>query len=96
MLIRVKKVKYLNEYKLLLSFSDGSEKIFDMKRSLEKGGVFTPLKDIEYFKGVYVNPESKTIEWSNGVDICPDTLYNDGVEVRAKRERYSHKAEKTA
>ncbi|MHC9538288.1 MAG: DUF2442 domain-containing protein [Vulcanimicrobiota bacterium] len=96
MLIRVRKVKYLDEYKLLIAFSDGSEKVFDMKRSLEKGGVFTPLRDVEYFKGVYVNTESRTIEWPNGVDICPDTLYNDGVEVKTKKDKYRDKAEKTA
>ena len=96
MLVRVRKVNYLDEYRLLIAFSDGSEKIFDMKKCLKKGGVFTPLNDIEYFKRVYVNPESMTIEWPNGLDICPDTLYKDGLEVKTKKEKFSRKTSKTA
>ncbi|MDQ7825610.1 MAG: DUF2442 domain-containing protein [Candidatus Eremiobacteraeota bacterium] len=89
MLTRVRKVKYLKEYKLLISFTDGSEKVFDMMRCIEKGGVFTPLRDIEYFKRVSVNPESRTIEWPNGVDICPDTLYKDGTELKSAKKKAS-------
>jgi hypothetical protein len=39
-------------------------------------GVFTPLKDPEYFRSVRVNPEVGTIVWPNGADLCPDVLYS--------------------
>jgi hypothetical protein len=77
---RVKEVRYLDAYRLLITFKDGTLKIFDMQRNIEKGGIFEALKDAEYFRKVRVNPEAETIEWPNGADICPDTLYRDGFE----------------
>jgi ribosomal protein L31E len=45
------------------------------------GEIFEPLKDINNFKKVRVNPDLDTIVWENGADMCPDFLYKVGVEV---------------
>ena len=45
----VKDVKYLSEYKLLLTFEDGSLRQVDLAPQLD-GEVFEPLKDISNFK----------------------------------------------
>ena len=66
----VKDVKYLAEYKLLLSFEDGSLRQVDLKPHLS-GEVFEPLKNINVFKSVHVNPELDTIVWDNGADMSP-------------------------
>lgn len=69
----VKSVTYVSEYKLLLSFEDGSMKLVDLEPHLE-GEIFEPLKDINYFKTVWVNPDLDTIVWDNGADMSPDFL----------------------
>lgn len=76
----VKDVTYVSDYKLLLSFDDGSERLVDLANELD-GEIFEPLKNIDYFKQVRVNPDLATIVWGNGADMCPDFLYNKGVQV---------------
>lgn len=76
----VKSVKYLSDYKLLLSFEDGSFRQVDLEPHLD-GEVFEPLKDITNFKSVHVNRELDTVVWNNGADMSPDFLYGIGVPV---------------
>jgi hypothetical protein len=40
------------------------------------GGVFEPLDDPAYFQQVRLSAGGGTIEWPNGVDLCPDVLYS--------------------
>ena len=72
----VKEVKPLDEYKLLLTFENDEVKLFDMNPYLGKG-IFKELKDISLFKSAKVNFD--TVEWQNGADIDPETLYEDGI-----------------
>ncbi len=76
MYLAVKDVKTIDDYKLILTFEDDSVRIFDMKPLLGKG-VFKELKDEKLFKTVKVSFDS--IEWANGIDVDPETLYEDGV-----------------
>jgi hypothetical protein len=62
----------------LASLHDETEKIVDLKEKIlsENCRVFLPLKDIDYFGNVFFNAESDTIQWPNGADIAPETLYH--------------------
>lgn len=74
---RVNKVRYLADYRLQLSFTDGTEGELDLRdRIVGRGDVFAPLQDVNYFKLVAVDPEAGTIVWPNEVDFCPDVLYS--------------------
>jgi hypothetical protein len=74
MLIDVIEVKYIRDFTLWLKFEDGSEGEIDLSRELH-GPVFEPLRDVEYFKQVRVDPELGTIVWPNGADLAPEFLY---------------------
>jgi len=74
----VRDAAYMSEYKLLLTFEDGVVKLVDMEPYLD-GEIFEPLKDIEYFKTVRLNPDIDTIVWDNDADMSPDFLYEIGV-----------------
>jgi len=80
----VRDVAYVSDYKLLLTFDDDSVRLVDLAGELE-GEIFEPLKDINYFRMVRVNPDLDTIVWDNGADMSPDFLYKLGVQV-AQRE----------
>ena len=76
----ITKVAYLKEYQLRLTFDNGIVKDVDLKDELY-GEIFEPLKDIEFFKQVAINPDTITIEWPNGADFAPEFLYEVGQEV---------------
>ena len=73
-MVGIVNVKPENDYKLLVTFSNGKKGIFDVKPYLEVGSVFKELKDPSVFKSVRTN-EYPTVEWSNGADLCPDCVY---------------------
>jgi len=79
MFLEVINAKYLEGYKIMLYFNNGECRIVDLYSSL-KGEVFTPLKEIEYFK--HFSIKFNTIEWENGADFAPEYLYDISTEVK--------------
>ena len=74
---RITKCRHIRDYLLELTFSDGTVVTVDLAdRVRDRGGVFLPLEELNYFKQVRVEPEAGTIVWPNGVDFCPDVLYS--------------------
>ena len=66
-------VEAKSNFKLIITFSNNEVKEFDMSDYLEIGN-FKKLKDERIFKTARVVFD--TVEWSNGLDIDPETLYN--------------------
>ncbi len=80
MFLHITGVTYLEGYKLRLTFNDGAIKDIDLEDELY-GQVFEPLKDVEFFKKVAINPNTNTIEWPNGADLAPEFLHEAGQEL---------------
>ena len=74
MFIKIKKAEYIGDYKIKITFDDGSEGIVDLSESLE-GKVFERLKDKKNFSKFKVDKELGTIVWENGADLAPEYLY---------------------
>ncbi len=49
--------------------------MLDLSYLLDYGGVFEPLRDIDFFTQLKVNDELATIIWPNVADIVPETGY---------------------
>jgi len=71
MFIHVEQAKYIEDYKVWLSFNDGAEEKIDLSSELY-GEIFEPLKDVEFFK--LFTLEGHTLSWSNGADFAPEFL----------------------
>ena len=82
MFIEVIKAEYMDGFRLLLLFNNGERKVVDLSNSL-KGTVYTPLKDIDYFKRFSI--KFNTIEWENGADFSPEYLYEIGTAALYER-----------
>jgi len=73
---RVKAVKPNSDYTLTIFFANGEVKVFDVKPYLDKG-IFQELREQTLFNSV--KPFLGSVQWQNGQDFCPDTLYLEGV-----------------
>lgn len=79
---RITHVRHIQGYWLELTFADGKQARLDFRdRIVGRGGVFTPLEDLEFFKRVRVDPEIGTLVWPNEVDFCPDVLYSEATGI---------------
>ena len=73
---RVKTVKPIVNYRLLVGFENGEVRIFDVNPYLDKG-IFKELRSMEKFNSVKV--VEGTVQWINEADFCPDTLYMESI-----------------
>ena len=74
-MLKVIDADYVKDYKLLLSFNDGTRKLADLKPYLT-GEVFGELLDHDKF--IQYGLTGYTIAWANGADLAPEFLYEIG------------------
>jgi len=74
MFLHVTSAKYLDDYKVKVSFNNGREGIADLS-SVLKGKVFESLKDKTEFSRLVLDKELDTIVWSNGADLAPEFIF---------------------
>jgi hypothetical protein len=80
---RVIAVQANPDHILTLSFANDEIRTFDVKPYL-KIGIFQELQDQQAFNSV--RPFLGSIQWTNGQDLCPDTLYLDSVPVSGSQQ----------
>ena len=74
-MIKLTHAKYANNFKVLLTFSDGHEAIFDGKQLLKnEGPLLEALRDENYFKRVFI--DAGALCWPNGLELSPHKLYD--------------------
>jgi hypothetical protein len=69
----VTRIRYKSGYCYHIVFDDGTSGDVDFTEYLDKGSVFEPLRDLDFFKQARI--EGGTISWPNGADIAPESLY---------------------
>lgn len=83
---RIKSVKPLKERRLLVTFANGVQKVYDCQPllNLER---FRLLKYEAFFKAVTVDPGGYGISWDDEMDLSEYELWNKGVEVEPSQIR---------
>ncbi len=80
--------EYMEDYKIKLTFEDGSVGIADLSTYKDKDNVFKSFLDKAYFTNYRV--EYGTLVWGNGeLDIAPETLYTSatGKQIKYKANK---------
>jgi len=72
-MLHVKSAKHVSDFILWIAFDDGTSGNVDLSGVLN-GSVFQPLKDVNIFSKVFVDPELETVVWPNGADLAPEFL----------------------
>ena len=76
-LIWINSARYIGDYRLALSFSDGKERVVDVKDFIASHPSFSPLQDKQLFSQFQL--DGWTVSWQDGtLDIAPEYLYEIG------------------
>ncbi len=62
-------------YAVHVRFEDSTSADVDLSYLLDYGGIFEPLRDLDYFRQLKADRDAGTIVWPNQADIAPETLY---------------------
>ena len=72
-MVKITKVKVLNDYRLELTFDDGVCGVVDLSELVGKG-VFALWHDRHVFEQVRIGSLGELV-WGDQIDLCPDSLY---------------------
>lgn len=72
---RVRSVENVSDYTLRIGFDDGTLQTIDF-RPILAGELYGPLRDLNLFNQVTIDPEVHTLTWPNGADFDPETLHD--------------------
>jgi len=75
----------LGGYRLRVGFDDGSIREIDFEPILH-GELYGPLRNLEVFAAVGIDPEVHTLVWPNGADFDPAVLHDWPQHEAAMRE----------
>lgn len=87
-LYRVTNFEIIGDYQLRVQFDDGASQTINLEPVLY-GEMWGPLRDLEFFNQVRIDPVAHTLSWPNDADFDPETLrhweeYKDELAERAK------------
>ncbi|MBC8031091.1 MAG: DUF2442 domain-containing protein [Pyrinomonadaceae bacterium] len=72
---RVTDFTIVGPYALQIAFDDQSKQRIDF-RPILAGELYGPLRELELFNQVALDPEVHTLVWPNGADFDPATLHD--------------------
>ncbi len=77
----VKHINKVEPFRIILLFNTGETRTVNLRQRLiewskSDNSKFKELLNPEYFVTVKLDADLETICWDNGIDFCPDSLFN--------------------
>lgn len=79
---KVKSVRPMDDFVLLVSFSEGVTKTYDVKPLFVKWPVFNELKNNHLFEEASVDQGGYGVSWNDDIDLSCDELFHEGEEIK--------------
>lgn len=79
---KVKSVRPMDDFVLLVSFSEGVTKTYDVKPLFSKWLVFNELKNNHLFEEVSVDQGGYGVSWNDDIDLSCDELFYEGKVIK--------------
>ena len=76
---KVKEVRVAEDHILIVQFTEGVTKQYDVKPLMESMKPFERLEDELMFESVTVSPGGYGVIWDDGIDLSCNELYTNGV-----------------
>ncbi len=78
MLNHIKSIQAEPEYHLQLIYEDGKVISADFQPIINRGGVFSPLADPEFFRSAALDAQGRAVVWPGELEFCADALRLQG------------------
>ena len=80
-MLHVESAKYCSEYKITVTFNDGSSHLVDFENTIsnDSRAIVSALKDLTVFKDFSI--QHHTIAWANGLDFAPEFIKDCSIKL---------------
>ena len=83
MIVRIKNIQPLDNYRLFVTFDDGKSVIYNVKEDMETLPGYDDLENITGLFGHVQLDESRTcVFWNDYIDLPSDAIYEYGIEYK--------------
>ena len=83
-MLHVESAKYQSDYKIIVTFNDGSSHLVDFENTIfnDSRAIVSSLKDLTVFKDFSI--QHHTITWGNGLDFAPEFIKDCSIKLLEK------------
>jgi hypothetical protein len=78
---KINRVLPIENFKLVLEYSDGLSVVADFILIIKQGRVFQPLQDPNFFAKVRLDKTGRYIYWEGEIEFCADALRMKGTVI---------------
>lgn len=80
-MLHVESAKYFSDYKLEVTFNDGSSHLVDFEKTIfnDSRVIVSSLRDLAVFKDFSI--QNHTVSWANGLDFAPEFIKNCSIKI---------------
>ncbi len=80
---QIHQIRTIENFKLLLEYTDRVTVIVDFLPIIQQGNVFSPLQDPDFFSQVSLDLKGRYIYWEDEIEFCADALRMKGKEIKS-------------